>query len=271
VHVVAKTDVGLVRKRNEDYFVLVPEHDLVVLCDGMGGHPGGDLASRMAAEEVKRAVVEKGSVELPPGNLHEIQVLKPFANLILGVFSADQELRAYGRRHAEFQGMGTTLAALQEHRGNVCAVHVGDSRVYVFRGGKLLQLTEDHSYIATLPEAARASFAGIRNILTRAVGVGEELEIDFTIVPAQSDELYLLCTDGLHNYVSEERIAEVLGTTSDREVCLQTLVEDAKSGGGGDNVTLALAWVDAPPAKPGPRLSGAVIGTPTGLRAHVQT
>jgi serine/threonine protein phosphatase PrpC len=167
--------------------------------------------------------------------------------------------------------MGTTLAALQEHKGYVCAVHVGDSRVYVFQNGELVQLTEDHSYIATLPEAARASFAGIRNILTRAVGVGDELEIDFTIVPARTDELYLLCTDGLHNYVAEERISEVLAAGSDREACLDTLIADAKAGGGGDNVTLALAWVDAGPAKPGPRLRGAVTGTPAGLRAHVQS
>lgn len=270
MHIVAKTDVGLVRKRNEDYFVLVPDHDLVVLCDGMGGHPGGDLASRLAAEEVQRTVLNGGDPPVLPGNLKQIESLAPFVDLILGVFAADQALRSYGRKHAEYQGMGTTLAALQEHQGTLCAVHVGDSRVYVFRGGKLHQLTEDHSYIATLPEAARASFAGIRNILTRAVGVGDELEVDFSIGPAQANELYLLCTDGLHNYVSEERIAEVLAGQSDRESCLATLIEDAKTGGGGDNITLALAWVDKSPPKPAARVHGAVISGPAGLNAHIQ-
>jgi protein phosphatase len=271
VHIVAKTDVGLVRKRNEDYFVVVPEHDLVVLCDGMGGHPGGDVASRMAAEEVQRTVVEAANASPASGNLNDIEALKPFANLILGVFSADQALRAYGRKHAQFQGMGTTLAALQERRGTICAVHVGDSRVYVFRDRNLVQVTEDHSYVATLPEAARASFAGIRNILTRAIGVGDELEVDFTVAAAQPGELYLLCTDGLHNYVSEERVAEVLATVADREACLRTLVDDANAGGGGDNITLALAWVDSPGSGPGARLSGAVVTGPGGPRAHLQS
>lgn len=270
MHIVARTDVGLVRRRNEDFFVVAAPHDLIVLCDGMGGHPGGDLASRMAAEEVERSVADNGEAGISPGNLAEIEALSPFANLVRGVFSADHMLRAYGRKHAEFAGMGTTLAALQEHAGIVCAVHVGDSRVYCFRGGRLTQLTQDHSYIATLPEAARASFAGIRNILTRAVGVGEELEVDFTVAPAHPDETYLLCTDGLHNFVDEERIAEVLSTQPDREACIATLIEDANHGGGGDNITLALAWVDAPPAREIPRQTGAVVEGPHGLRAHLQ-
>jgi protein phosphatase len=270
LHIVARTDVGLVRKRNEDYFIVAAPHELIVLCDGMGGHPGGDLASRMAAEEVERAVSGNGDADVAVGNLNEIAALQPFASLVRGVFAADRKLRAYGRKHAEFAGMGTTLAALQENAGIVCAVHVGDSRVYCFQGGKLTQLTQDHSYVASLPEAARATFAGIRNILTRAVGVGDEFEVDFTIAPAHPDETYMLCTDGLHNYVTEERITEVLGSQPDREACLAMLIEDANRGGGGDNITLALAWVDAPPALPAARVNGAVIAGPAGLRAHLE-
>jgi protein phosphatase len=268
VHIVAKTDVGLVRKRNEDFYIVSPAHRLVVLCDGMGGHPGGDLASRMAAEEVQRAVTEDGE---GPDRPVAVAELAPFAPLIRGVFNADRKLRAYGKKHAQYQGMGTTLAALQEHEGVLCAVHVGDSRVYCLDEGELVQLTQDHSIVATLPEAARASFAGMRNILTRALGVGEELEVDFTVAPAHPDEVYVLCTDGLHNYVTEERIVEVLTTTADREKCLETLIQDANSGGGGDNITLALAWVEAAPKKPGPRVSGAAFVGPSGLRIQLAT
>jgi serine/threonine protein phosphatase PrpC len=270
VHIVAQTNVGLVRSRNEDFYIVVPEKDAIIVCDGMGGHPGGDLASRMAAQEVQRLVLENGA-----GGETEVlldnDVLRPFSSLIAGVFAADRALRAHGRKHPEFLGMGTTLAALQEKAGVLCAVHVGDSRVYCFRDGKLTQLTQDHSYIATLPEAARASFAGIRNILTRAVGVGEELEVDFTIAPAGADETYMLCTDGLHNFVSEERIAEVLGSQPERTACLATLVEDALRGGGGDNVTLALAWLDAASARSTPRVSGAVLSAASGLRVQLQS
>ncbi len=269
MHIVAQTNVGLVRSRNEDFFVVIPEKDAIVVCDGMGGHPGGDLASRMAAQEVQRLVLENGGGDAEV--LLESEPLRPFSALVAGVFAADRALRAHGRKHPEYSGMGTTLAALQERAGVLCAVHVGDSRVYCFRDDTLTQLTQDHSYIATLPEAARANFAGIRNILTRAIGVGDELEVDFTIAPARAGETYLLCTDGLHNFVPEERITEVLSTQPDREACLSTLVEDALRAGGGDNVTIALAWLDAAVARPTPRVNGVVMAAPTGLRVQLQS
>ena len=271
MQIVAKTDIGLVRKRNEDFFIVSKPHHLVVLCDGMGGHPGGDLASKMAAEEVQRAVEEDGEgFEITTENSDQVAELQPFMALVRGVFSADRKLRAYGRRHAQYHGMGTTLAALQEHEGMLCAVHVGDSRVYCQRGGQLAQLTHDHSIVATLPESARASFAGMRNILTRALGVGEELAVDFTVAPAQSGETFLLCTDGLHNYVGEDRMVEVL--TSDRtpEERAQTLIDDAKRGGGADNITLALVWANPPSSSTVRRLSGAVTGTTSGLRVQLE-
>ena len=269
VQILAKTDIGLVRKRNEDFFVLLPERHLIVLCDGMGGHPGGDLASRMTAEEVQRSVTAGGS-EKPAGNIDQFPALLPFLGMIRGVFSADQQLRAYGRRNAQYQGMGTTIVAIQEHAGSVCAIHVGDSRIYCLHQGRLTQITEDHSVVATLPESARASFAGMRNILTRAIGVGEDLEVDFTILPASAGDVYLLCSDGLHNFVSEERIVEVLRSNRDRAECLQTLVDDANRGGGGDNITLAIAWIEGNAPQPGARLSGAVWGDGTSLNVQLQ-
>lgn len=269
MHIVAKTDVGLVRKRNEDYFLVAPQCALVVLCDGMGGHPGGDLASRMAAEEVERIVATGGETDIALGALGEVSALGPFAALLRSVFAADRRLRAYGVKNPQYQGMGTTLAALQEHNGVVCAVHVGDSRVYRFRGGTLEQITQDHSYVATLPESARASFAGIRNILTRAVGVGEEFEVDFSLGAADPKETYLLCTDGLHNFVEEERIAAVLAAGGDPEATVTTLIEDAKRGGGGDNITVALARVEKAPSRRVASLSGTVVQAVGGLRAQL--
>jgi protein phosphatase len=132
-------------------------------------------------------------------------------------------------------------------------------------------MTEDHSYVATLPEAARSSFANIRNILTRAVGVGDEFEVDFTLGAADPNETYLLCTDGLHNFVDESRIAAVLGSLSDRDAAVTQLIEDAKEGGGGDNITVALAWVDAAPAGKSPRVTGTVSEETDGLRAELES
>ncbi len=269
MRIVAKTDVGLVRKRNEDFFIIAQAHDLVVLCDGMGGHPGGDLASRMVAEEVERGVGVEGenpAILDPTGQA--VTAIEPFVPLLHAVFTADLKLRDYGKRHTEFQGMGTTVVAIQELQGVVCVAHVGDSRVYTFRRNHLTQVTHDHSVVATHPEYAH--LAGMRNILTRAMGVGESLEVDFTIVPADKDEMYLLCTDGLHNYVSEERIGEILESGDSAETKVDQLIEEAKKGGGGDNITLSLAWPTGAATSKRRRLSGVVTETDSHLLVHLE-
>ncbi|HZL86334.1 MAG TPA: protein phosphatase 2C domain-containing protein [Candidatus Krumholzibacteria bacterium] len=268
MRIVAKTDVGLVRKRNEDYFIIADSHDLVVLCDGMGGHPGGDLASRMVAEEVQRQITQGNDEKVVVDASADLtRPLAPFVPLLQSVFAADRKLREYGSRHPEYHGMGTTMVVVQEHEGVVFVAHVGDSRVYSFRRGKLTQVTHDHSVVATHPEYAH--LAGMRNILTRAMGVGEELEVDFVIAPAEADELYMLCTDGLHNYVQENRIVEILGNETSPEERVDTLIEEAKKGGGGDNITLSLAW-GARPSKPKQTsLRGAVVEADGHLKVHV--
>jgi protein phosphatase len=244
----AASDVGLVRKRNEDYFVVSKGNKLVVLCDGMGGHPGGDIASRMTAEQVRDCVESGAGIEAVQLDLQDTDRLKPFEPLLRGIFVADRRLREYGEANPEYQGMGTTIVALQFHEGCICAAHVGDSRIYLFRNNQLEQITNDHSLVATNPEYAH--LAGMKNILTRAMGVGDDLEVDFRVTAGQPNDVYLLCTDGLTNFVSEERIQEVLASKSQPEEQAQTLIEDAKKGGGGDNITLALATVeeDSPPS-----------------------
>jgi serine/threonine protein phosphatase PrpC len=238
----AASDVGLVRKRNEDYFVISEERDLVVLCDGMGGHPGGDIASRMAAEQIRQAVESEAVAEDVPLEIEKADELRAFLTLLRGIFVADHKLREYGDANPEYRGMGTTVVALQHHQGHLCAAHVGDSRIYVFRNKKLEQITNDHSVVATHPEYAH--LAGMKNILTRAMGVGEDLEVDFRVDPADVDDLYLLCTDGLTNFVTEERITEVLNDGNDHDRQIKVLVEDAKKNGGGDNITLALVTIN---------------------------
>jgi len=268
VQIVARTDVGLVRKRNEDYYVIADSGNLVVLCDGMGGHPGGDVASRMVAEEVERLVSagdETVDVEAAEAPTH----IRPFVPLLHSVFCADRKLRAYGQQHPEYQGMGTTLIAMLENDGTVCVVHVGDSRVYCFRNGRLSQVTNDHSVVATHPEYAH--LAGMRNILTRAMGVGDELEVDFKILPMQPDELYLLCTDGLHNFVSEPRIAEILGSEQTADARADQLIDAAKEGGGGDNVTLSLAWVTSDRVAKHATIAGTVTENASGMKMQFES
>jgi len=267
MRIVAKTDVGLVRKRNEDFFIIADAKNLVVLCDGMGGHPGGDLASRMVAEEVEHTVTAADS-DLPELVAEDevARELEPFKALLHGVFEADRKLREYGNKNPEFHGLGTTVVAIQERDGILCVAHVGDSRVYSIKQGKLEQVTHDHSVVATHPEYAH--LAGMRNILTRAMGVGEQLEVDFSIVPADTNVGFLLCTDGLHNYVPEPRIAEILRSGDEPEELASALIEEAKKGGGGDNVTLSLAWPTKSASRK-PRFRGVVVQTSKGLQVHL--
>ena len=263
MQIVARTDVGLVRKRNEDFYVIADSRDLVVLCDGMGGHPGGDVASRMVAEEVERLTSTKDeTTDLTAIDAPE--KIRPFVPLLHSVFCADRKLRAYGQQHPEYQGMGTTLIAMLEDNGTICIAHVGDSRVYCLRNGRFTQVTNDHSVVATHPEYAH--LAGMRNILTRAMGVGDELEVDFKILPMQPDELYLLCTDGLHNYVTDERIVEILGSDGSADERADQLIEAAKKGGGGDNVTLSLAWVTSERVNDHPTIAGTVTENESGMK-----
>lgn len=241
MQIVAATDVGLVRKRNEDYFVIDRPEALVVVCDGMGGHPGGDLASRMTAEEVHRFITSNESNEIPARVSNT--TLRPFIPLLAAIFSADNKLRRYGDRNPEFEGMGTTIVAMQERNGAICIAHVGDSRVYTFNTGRLAQITRDHSLVAANPECA--NIAAMRNVLTRAMGQRDALEVDFMVVPAVAGDTFLLCTDGLHNFVPEARIAEILGSAAPAEERIATLIEEAKKGGGGDNITLSLVSIEA--------------------------
>ncbi len=265
--IVARTDVGLVRKRNEDYYVISDARNLVVLCDGMGGHPGGDVASRMVAEEVERLVTQ-GDALTEEETATAPADIRPFVMLLHAVFCADRKLRAYGQQHPEYQGMGTTLIALQEESGSVCIAHVGDSRVYSFRNGRLTQVTNDHSVVASHPEYAH--LAGMRNILTRAMGVGDELEVDFKITPVREGELYLLCTDGLHNYVTEERIVEILASGDSEDARAEQLIEEAKKGGGGDNVTLSLASATTHADRDHPTIAGTVTENETGMQVQFE-
>lgn len=267
MQIVARTDVGLVRKRNEDYYVIADSQQLVVLCDGMGGHPGGDVASRMVAEEVERLVTQ-GDETIDLETAEAPDEIRPFLPLLHAVFCADRKLRAYGQQHPEFQGMGTTLIALQEDQGTVCVAHVGDSRVYSFREGSLTQVTNDHSVVATHPEYAH--LAGMRNILTRAMGVGEELEVDFKIAPVRAGEVYLLCTDGLHNYVAESRIVEILASDASIDERADQLIEAAKAGGGGDNITLSLAWAKNGGSAEGPLVSGMATENESGMKVQLE-
>lgn len=227
----SRTHVGCVRKNNQDAFgeFTDPERGLLlVLADGMGGHQGGEVASRLAVDVL--------------GATFRTATDEPGPMLVRGVEAAN--LRIYGRalRDETLQGMGTTVVAFHLAKLGSFVAHVGDSRLYRLRAGKLEQLTADHSLVGELERhgyltAEEAAVHPRRNELMRSVGPAAEVEVDIAEIDFVPGDRLLLCSDGLCGYVSDEETARLLGEGSIEEAA-EALVEAANSAGGQDNVTV---------------------------------
>jgi len=229
----ARSDVGLVRKGNEDSGFAGPR--LLVVADGMGGHAAGELASAAAV-----------------ATLAELEESDPSADEVLpglstAVESAGLSIGRIVAENPEFAGMGTTVTALYWQGEQVAVVHVGDSRAYVLRDDELSQITHDHTYVQTLVDAGRltaeeAAHHPRRSLLMRAIDGVQPVEADLSIREARAGDRYLLCSDGLTGVVSDEELAAILSEGEPTGTVI-TLVELALSRGAPDNVTVVVADV----------------------------
>ena len=239
------SDQGRVRVNNEDALLLEEGLGLFVVADGMGGHRGGEVASAMATKVLRDAIASSSA-----GNgafLGTVdQRYSREANLLAsGVRLANRAIFEAARSNQAWQGMGTTVDAVLLQGGRAGIAHVGDSRVYLMRGGSLRQITDDHSLVAeqvrqgTLTaEEARVSTR--KNVITRALGQWEELEVDMVDLELADNDRLLLCSDGLTGMVDDAGIAELLGMHQNPEAACRALVEAANANGGRDNVTVVL-------------------------------
>jgi protein phosphatase len=229
------TDVGQIRSNNQDSHLVVVATDLYGVADGMGGHQGGEVASAMAVEIAEQHATEP--------TLESLKEAVRIANR--AIFE-----KAGGDR--DLHGMGTTLVAVQLVQGadgeEIAWVNVGDSRVYLLRDDMLTQLSADHSLVEDLVRDGQltpdeAAVHPQRNILTRALGIDLDVEVDGnTVVPFTGDR-YLLCSDGLFNEVSEDQMASVLRRLADPDEAAAELVRLANEGGGRDNITVVVVDV----------------------------
>jgi protein phosphatase len=237
----AVSNTGRVRHNNQDAFRIDVPHGVVIVADGMGGHKGGEVASRVAADAVLRGLVANGDSAQaePSAMLGRLGRLVEEANAAL--------FRAVAVA-PELDGMGTTLVAAVFRNGHVYHAHVGDSRLYRWRGGLLEPLTRDHSLVQTLldrgvfetREQARAAGVG-NNILTRGLGVEQKVDVELGSRPLEPGDLYMLCSDGLSGMVDDATIAEVLAERGDDlDHAADALLRLALDAGGVDNVTLVL-------------------------------
>lgn len=222
----ARTDVGRVREGNEDsYMVHAP---LYAVADGMGGHQGGEVASKVALETLGRLTLEDSADTAP--------------NLADAVREANRAVLDRASTDPGLHGMGTTLTALVAEGDRVFLAHVGDSRAYLLRDGRMEQLTEDHTVVEGLVQEGRltrqeAEIHPQRSILTRALGVDGDIEVDEKSQDVRPGDRILLCSDGLTGMVPEQEIERILAELEDPQRAAEALVEAANDAGGQDNIT----------------------------------
>lgn len=226
-----RTDVGRVRRQNEDAAWFDENKAVFAVADGMGGHLAGEVASGMAIEAVQQMARHYDA----PG----ISVLRET------VLAAHERICAHARTHPECAGMGTTLSLMWRGYKYVYIAHVGDSRIYRLRGGKLEQITEDHSLVEELVRARlitreEARTHPRRNIITRALGTQGDNTPDLLAADVQPGDLWLLCTDGLSGMLSESDIECILTQGRNLDQMADSLIQKALCAGGKDNVTLIL-------------------------------
>ncbi|EIW18094.1 MULTISPECIES: Stp1/IreP family PP2C-type Ser/Thr phosphatase [Pelosinus] len=230
-HVIS--DIGLVRETNEDSYICDPPH-LFIVADGMGGHVAGEIASKLAISTVNAYIQEHVGKD-------NLEILLKDA-----IIQANTSIYQMALSKEEFSGMGTTVTASYIDGDIIYWGHVGDSRMYLLRNGKLNQLTNDHSLVWELVQSGNitrdeAYVHPKRNLLTRAVGTSCLITVDTGFVQWKPGDIVLMCTDGLTNMVSEQNICTLMQRT-DCEISsiVEQLVNQAKDAGGFDNITVIL-------------------------------
>lgn len=235
--IAGRTDIGMVRRTNQDTFGVVEPLGLAVICDGMGGMAGGEVASRVALE----CFVEVARQEIESNKSGDGERTK--RALCRAAAAANRAVRARASYDIRFRGMGTTLVAARLDGNQLFVANVGDSRAYLVRGGVARQVTRDHSYVAeqmlsglmTQREAEQSMY---RAAITRAVGIDEDVQPDFYTETVEAGDALLLCSDGLMRHMRDEEIGKTVAdaTITPAEAC-ERLIATVNARGGTDNVT----------------------------------
>ena len=251
VRFAGETNIGRKRQLNEDSLFVPGNHALAIVADGMGGHSSGEVASRLAVETVVEhfaATAEERETTWP----YKMDRLDRFDSnrLVTAVALANQKIWQTGQKNEEQHGMGTTIVAVLFSDDLALIAHVGDSRVYRVREGRIEQLTEDHSLLNDYVrmKKLRADEVGKfqhKNVVVRALGIKEHVQVDITRDTPRAGDLYVLCSDGLSGMVSDPEIARLTSGDSDIERACGNLIAAANAGGGVDNITAVIARVDS--------------------------
>jgi serine/threonine protein phosphatase PrpC len=239
----AKTDVGMKRTHNEDYFSLMEDEQLFIVADGMGGHSSGEVASRMAAETVSE-FYQRTKDEDATWPYKMDRSLSYIENrLVCGIKLANYKIYEAASKDIRFKGMGTTIVTCLINGDKIYIAHVGDSRCYRLRNAKVEQVTRDHSLLEDykdakpdMTEEEERNFPH-KNVITRALGMRDSVQVDIRTDEVMDGDTFLLCSDGLSGMVQDDLILQILNTAEDLEKSVAELVDQANRAGGTDNIT----------------------------------
>ena len=233
----SKTDIGRKREVNQDYVFVSDQPvgnipNLLIVADGMGGHNAGDYASKFVVQVLKKELAKSREDG-------------PRAMLKKAIASANHQLIAESKTDAKLEGMGTTLVAATVIEHTLYFANVGDSRLYLLND-EIRQLSKDHSLVQEMVRlgglnAEEAKHHPDKNIITRAIGVKEDIEIDFFEYRLKKGDIILMCTDGLSNMVEDEEIFQIVRSSRDVVEAVEQLIERANSNGGKDNIVVIVA------------------------------
>ncbi len=248
----ARTDVGRKRQLNEDAFFRDDERGFYVVADGVGGHNKGEIASREAVEQLRMWVfgaseeLDRIAAQIERGDREQVWEIRRL--LEAGMKNACYMVFALAEQDPEKKGMSTTLSALLVRGGMAYAVHVGDSRVYRVRKSSVLQLTEDHTLINYkvkhgMMTRAEAEQAAGKNVITRAVGHKDYVQVDTADLDVATGDRFMLCSDGLHGYFDTDKEVEDLCGEGDLAECADASIAFANQRGGKDNITAVVVEV----------------------------
>lgn len=236
-----KSHTGLVREKNEDSFSIITGQSgipvVLVIADGMGGHNSGEIASKMAVDHISSRILE-----MPSNPAMEDSILEFISRLME---EANTRIYSLSSKKGANYGMGTTLITAVAFENKLFIGHAGDSRVYLIRNGRIERITTDHSLIEELVRTGTLSRSEAdnhprKNIITRAVGCNESIQIDTYKCDIYDDDIFILCTDGLTNMLSEDEIVEVAESAPSPEAACEELVDRANKNGGEDNITVII-------------------------------
>ena len=253
VQVAGKSDVGCVRKNNEDNFGYDARYGIFIVCDGMGGAAAGEVASKLSVDTVLTYFREAARTKRYPVVGEQFEGVSDRANAVGSAIQlANAAVHEMGKSHAAQRGMGSTIVAVLTEKNFISIGHVGDSRIYLIRGGEIMQLTDDHSLVMEqvrrgLITREEAEKSEMQNIIIRALGSEDTVKPDVEDLVVLPGDILILASDGLTKHVKDDWMLGIVMEAPSLEQAVDDLIDSAKAHGGDDNITcILLKMVELP-------------------------